>query len=126
MRGVFVNIIINALDGMPGGGPLLITAAVENEKLVVKFADTGSGMTGEMRERIFEPFYTTKGAKGHGLGLAVTYGIIERHGGDIDVISEPGAGTTFTISLNRAPAPERDPINARQDGDSRPASILVV
>lgn len=99
MREVFVNLTINALDAMPGGGRLTITTAVENDTVLVKFADTGSGISEEVKQRIFEPFFTTKGAKGNGLGLAVSYGIVERHGGEIHVESEPGKGSTFTLRM---------------------------
>jgi PAS domain S-box-containing protein len=126
LRAVCVSIIINALDAMPGGGRLVISTAVENGKVLVTFADTGSGMTEETRRRIFEPFYTTKGAKGHGLGLALTYGIIERHGGDIEVTSKPGAGAMFVIRLDRSPEPDSASITAWQDREPRPSSILVV
>lgn len=99
LREVFVNLIVNAVDAMPAGGRLVIGLKREGERLCLRFTDTGVGMTDEVRERIFEPFYTTKGAHGTGLGLAVSYGIIERHGGVISVKSELGRGTTFTIDL---------------------------
>jgi PAS domain S-box-containing protein len=99
MREVFVNLIINALDAMPKGGRLTITTGAEGDVAVMTFSDTGCGMTDEIQQRIFEPFFTTKGTRGYGMGLSVTYGIIERHGGEIHVQSEPGQGSTFTIRL---------------------------
>jgi PAS domain S-box-containing protein len=126
MREVFVSIIINAIEAMPSGGRLTITTTVDGEDLVANFVDTGLGMTGETRQRIFEPFYTTKGAKGQGMGLAVTYGIVERHGGEIQVTSEPGHGSTFTISLKRAPEPQAAPIYADGHPTVRSSSVLVV
>jgi PAS domain S-box-containing protein len=99
LREVFVNIILNALDAMPQGGRLRITSKQKNGHVRIAFSDSGLGMTREVRQRIFEPFFTTKGVTGMGLGLAVSYSIIERHGGEIDVRSIPGRGTTFTISL---------------------------
>ena len=126
MREVFVSIIINAIEAMPSGGRLTITTSVEGGNLVTNFADTGLGMTGETRQRIFEPFYTTKGAKGQGMGLAVTYGIVERHGGEIEVTSEPGQGSTFTITLKRAPEPEALPFYADGHPTVRSSSVLVV
>ena len=83
-------------------------------------------MTGETRQRIFEPFYTTKGAKGQGMGLAVTYGIVERYGGEIHVTSEPGQGSTFTIRLKRALEPEAVPERGEAGLAARSSSVLVV
>ncbi|MFL6274095.1 MAG: GAF domain-containing protein [Blastocatellia bacterium] len=99
LREVFVNIILNALDAMPQGGRLRISSKHKNGFVRVSFSDNGVGMTRDVRQRIFEPFFTTKGVTGMGLGLAVSYSIIERHGGEVDVRSIPGRGTTFTISL---------------------------
>lgn len=99
LREVFVNLIVNAVDAMPHGGTLTLCCKREGERLKLRFADTGLGMEEEVRERVFEPFYTTKGVHGTGLGLAVSYGIIERHYGTISVSSKPGEGTTFHIDL---------------------------
>ena len=99
---VFINILLNSADAMPGGGILTITtqAAPESVYVQVQFADTGSGIPEKDLHRIFDPFFTTKGDKrGTGLGLAVSYGIIERHHGRIEVQSEEGKGTTFTVKL---------------------------
>jgi PAS domain S-box-containing protein len=126
MREVFVNLIINAIEAMPDGGRLTITTAVEGDELLITFADTGSGMTGEIRQRIFEPFYTTKGAKGEGMGLAVTYGTIDRLGGEINVTSESGAGATFILRLKRAPDPSQSRAEVFGDRVVRPSSVLVV
>ena len=127
LREVFVNIIINAIEAMPGGGRLTITTVVEGDDLLINFVDNGSGMTGETRQRIFEPFYTTKGAKGQGMGLAATYGILERHGGEIHVTSEPGQGSTFTIRLKRAHEVESSPVYENgEPGAARASSVLVV
>ena len=71
-------------------------------RLRLRFADTGTGMPEEVRQRIFDPFFSTKGAHGTGLGLSVSYSIIERHEGSISVASEVGGGTTFTIELPAA------------------------
>jgi PAS domain S-box-containing protein len=102
LREVFVNLIVNAVDAMPQGGHLNISCEQVGSRLVLRFKDTGMGMPEEVRERIFEPFYTTKGAQGTGLGLAVSYGIIERHEGHFNVESEVGEGTTFEIDLPAA------------------------
>ncbi|HWC77478.1 MAG TPA: PAS domain-containing protein, partial [Blastocatellia bacterium] len=99
IREVFVNIILNALDAMPKGGRLRITTESNGQTVKTQFADDGVGMSREVCERIFEPFFTTKGAAGTGLGLAVSYSIIERHGGLIEAFSDPGQGSIFTVTL---------------------------
>lgn len=99
LREVFVNLIFNALDAMPKGGSLSVTMRREGVFVVVEVSDTGTGMTDDVQRRVFEPFFTTKGAKGTGLGLPVSYGIVSRHDGRIEVETEPGHGTTFSVSL---------------------------
>jgi PAS domain S-box-containing protein len=126
LREVFVNLIVNAVDAMPRGGSLKICCECENDRIKLRFADTGTGMREEVRERIFEPFYTTKGVHGTGLGLAVSYGIIERHQGMISVESQPGKGTTFHIDL---PMADQQPASARKlemTSSTASRSILVV
>ncbi|HZB47229.1 MAG TPA: GAF domain-containing protein, partial [Pyrinomonadaceae bacterium] len=129
LREVFVNLIVNAIDAMPAGGRLSITCRRAGARLRLDFKDTGDGMSEEVRARIFEPFYTTKGVTGTGLGLFVSYGIVERHGGHLTVSSERGRGTTFTLDLpHDEPAAEpRDPSRARADDEAAaPLSVLVV
>ncbi len=100
LQQVFINIILNALDAMPGGGELRIRLALENGAEVVRISDTGTGIKPEHRSRIFDPFFTTKGVgKGTGLGLSISYAIVKEHDGRIDVQSEVGRGSTFTITL---------------------------
>jgi len=97
---VVTNLILNAIDAMPQGGTLGIYTRPEgDEHVVLTVADTGVGMPEHVRKRIFDPFFTTKGEGGTGLGLSVSYSIIQRHGGEIRVESEPGRGTTFTVVL---------------------------
>ncbi len=95
LREVFVNIINNAMDAMEKGGCLSFPTWQSKENIFISISDTGEGMPDEVRRNVFEPFYTTKREKGSGLGLSMSYGIIERHGGDIEVKSEKGKGTTF-------------------------------
>lgn len=95
---VLLNLIINAIEAMPDGGELALTTAAEDRWLTIVVSDSGPGISPDEAAKIFEPFYTTK-ATGTGLGLAVSYGIIERHGGRIEVTGAPGKGTIFTISL---------------------------
>ncbi|MBV9211274.1 MAG: PAS domain S-box protein, partial [Acidobacteria bacterium] len=126
LREVFVNLIVNAVDAMPYGGRLSISCERSTESMCLRFSDTGTGMPEEVRERIFEPFYTTKGMQGTGLGLAVSYGIIERHGGHITVESEVGAGTTFEIVLPVAEPSQAKVSESVAPVDTASLSILVV
>src|ERR1044071_8901734 len=91
--------IYNAIDAMPSGGEVRVSTQENRERVVVQITDTGTGMTPEVKQRLFDPFFTTKGKAGTGMGLAVSFGIIRRHEGSIEVDSEPGRGTTFKISL---------------------------
>lgn len=96
---VFTNLIINACDAMPHGGTITLTLREQNGHALVEVADTGVGMTPEVRERCFDAFFTTKGEGGSGLGLSVSYQIIARHSGQITVWSEAGQGAVFTVRL---------------------------
>jgi len=108
VREVFVNLIFNALDAMPAGGRIELREMKRAAWLVVEVSDTGEGIPSEFQDRIFEPFFTTKGSQGSGLGLAVSYGIIKRHGGTIEAASAPGGGgTLFTLKFpHRQSLPE--------------------
>ena len=101
LQQVLVNLMNNAIDAMPKGGRLSVNIANGGGKNVfVNVSDTGVGISEEDQVRIFDPFFTTKPAgKGTGLGLAVSYGIVRDHGGEIRVSSSPGKGTTFTVVL---------------------------
>ena len=97
---MFMNLMMNAVQAMPGGGTLTLRARSSEERALLEVEDTGSGIPEENLERIFEPGFTTKGARvGMGLGLIICSEIVDRHGGDISVRSEVGVGTTFTLSL---------------------------
>ena len=99
LREVVTNLLLNGLDAMPNGGALDVAVRTDAGSVVVTVRDTGCGMPAAVRERVFEPFFTTKGPRSTGLGLSVAYGIVQRHGGRIDVDSVEGRGTTFTIRL---------------------------
>jgi two-component system NtrC family sensor kinase len=100
MRQVMLNLLKNAKEAMPKGGTLTVRTARDGNKVLIHIQDTGIGIPEEIRDKIFEAFFTTKQkVKGVGLGLSVCYGIIKDHGGEIKVESEEGKGTTFIISL---------------------------
>lgn len=121
------NLILNAIDAMPRGGTLTIaTRPGPHDTVTVSVSDTGIGMPSSVQRRIFEPFFSTKGEGGSGLGLSMAYSIVKRHGGDIEVSSELGHGTAFTLSFPiarepLAPEPETPPVYAR-----RHARVLLV
>jgi len=100
LQQVFINIILNAIDAMPNGGRLSLDLGETASEAVIAIADTGTGIKEQHLPRIFDPFFTTKGiGKGTGLGLSISYAIIKEHEGRIDVQSEAGKGTRFTIVL---------------------------
>ncbi|TET09000.1 response regulator, partial [Candidatus Aerophobetes bacterium] len=96
---VFTNLIFNAVESMSEGGEITIRTEAKENEIFLYFTDTGQGIPDTIKEEIFDPFFTTKGPKTLGLGLSVSYGIIERHQGKIKVESTEGKGTTFTISI---------------------------
>lgn len=97
LREVLTNLMFNAVDAMPQGGTITLTTTCDIDTATVIIEDTGVGMGPEERERCLEPFFTTKGEHGTGLGLSVVYGIVQRHKGTIEITSEKDAGTTFAI-----------------------------
>jgi nitrogen-specific signal transduction histidine kinase/CheY-like chemotaxis protein len=99
LREVFTNLINNALDAMMEGGSITIKTCRENNHIIIKLDDTGIGIPEDKKSRIFDPFFTTKGVQSTGLGMSISYGIINRHQGTILVDSVEGQGTTFTIKL---------------------------
>jgi two-component system NtrC family sensor kinase len=97
---VFFNLILNARDAMPSGGWLTLVTKADDDTVVIEVRDTGHGIRREDIKRIYDPFFTTKGiGRGTGLGLSVSYGIVQEHGGAIFVESAPGKGTTFQVAL---------------------------
>jgi signal transduction histidine kinase/DNA-binding response OmpR family regulator len=144
LREVLLNLLFNAADAMPEGGQIEISTRIGRQRNTaeVEVRDTGQGMPESVRARIFEPFFSTKGPKGSGLGLAVAYSIITRRGGEFEVESRVGEGTTFTIHLPYAPIPtvpvsaastteaskrsEAPPASAATGSVLRGARILVV
>ncbi len=119
--------VFNAIDAMPAGGTLSLSTKSVGESVVISIADTGVGMDPDVRSRIFDPFFTTKGKAGLGLGLAVSFGIIRRHGGTIEVDSELGCGTEFRIVLPVAAvsADSITPESAKPSPGQQPCISLV-
>ena len=124
LREVLTNLIFNAVEAMPQGGTITLRTVEKSSGILLQVRDTGMGMSEEVREHCFEPFFTTKGEAGSGLGLAVVYGIIERHAGKLEVSSIPGKGTTFTILLPRGAQLAQSPVKPAPI--SRSLKILIV
>ncbi len=127
LREVFTNIVNNAVDAMPQGGALNIKTVNGNKQITIMIKDTGVGIPKGVQDRIFDPFFTTKGVQSTGLGMSVSYGIINRHHGTIKVDSREGAGTTFTITLplSQEVAKEVEQAALPQE-KQRKAHILVI
>ena len=98
MKQAILNLVVNAIEAMPDGGELRIECATHNDEAEIRISDTGTGIPPELREKIFRLYYTTK-PEGSGIGLAMTFRIVQLHDGAIDFASEPGNGTTFALRL---------------------------
>jgi signal transduction histidine kinase len=101
MKQAILNIVVNAIEAMPKGGELRFESAIREEEAEIRISDTGSGIPPELREKIFRLYFTTK-KEGSGIGLAMTFRIVQLHDGTIDFSSEPGKGTTFVLRLPTA------------------------
>jgi PAS domain S-box-containing protein len=127
IRDALANLILNAVDAMPEGGNLTITThVVELGRIQIEVSDTGIGMDEATRSRCLELFFTTKGVRGSGLGLAMVYGAVERHGGDLQIDSTLGAGTTIRMTFPAAPAASGSRAVPSARESSRPLHILVI
>jgi signal transduction histidine kinase/Tfp pilus assembly protein PilF len=109
LREVLTNLVFNAVDAMPDGGTLTLRSWTVRGDVFLSVGDTGVGMSQAVRQRLFEPFFTTKGERGNGMGLSVAFGIVQSHGGEINVVSELHLGTTFTIRLPAADKEKGNP-----------------
>ena len=126
IREALTNLIFNSVDALPNGGVISIGCRAEGSESVVEVTDDGIGMSDEVRSRMFEPFYTTKGKGGTGLGLAMVYGIVSRHRGAVEVETAPGMGTTIRLrfpATDQAEAARRSRVTT---GAPYRARILVV
>ncbi len=100
MREIFINLINNSLDAMPGGGDITFSTWNRDDAVFISVSDNGEGMSEGVKKCIFDPFFSTKGVDGTGLGMSTVYGIVARHDGKIEVSSEVGKGTTFTMQFS--------------------------
>lgn len=126
LREALTNLIFNAVDAMPQGGTITVRTRRTGESAQLEVQDTGSGMTEAVRLRCLEPFFSTKGQRGTGLGLAMVFGIAQRHGGSLNVESELGRGTTFTLNIPlHVPASKPDPAAVTQERE-RSLQVLVI
>lgn len=127
LREALTNLIFNAVDAMSKGGTLGFRLHAEENAAILEVSDTGEGMTEEVKNHCFEPFYTTKGTKGTGLGLSMVYGIIKRHEGSISVESAPGQGTRFILSFPLTKEFRTEEIHPEtREKITHPRKILVV
>jgi PAS domain S-box-containing protein len=123
---VMTNLVLNAMDAMTEGGTLTISTKDVADTVVITVTDTGIGMPEHVRRRVFEPFFSTKGESGSGLGLSMAYSIIRRHGGDIRVESEVNRGTTFTLAVPCASDTPAPPPAQSAAMPRRAARVLLV
>ena len=125
LREVMTNLIFNAVDAMPHGGTLTFRTYDEDGSVTLEVSDTGTGMTEQTRRQCLDPFYTTKGEAGTGLGLSVSYGIVRRHGGTVEVRSRLNHGTTFLLQF---PVPDQPLgiVRTRRSKAVEPLHVLVV
>jgi two-component system NtrC family sensor kinase len=106
LQQVFINLISNSLDAMPGGGRLTVATSLRGQNVEIEVCDSGEGITRDQLETIFDPFFSTKEGRGTGLGLTIVKQIISEHRGHLEVESEPGRLTRFRIQLPVEPSAE--------------------
>jgi signal transduction histidine kinase/ActR/RegA family two-component response regulator len=130
LREALTNLVLNAIDAMPEGGRLVLRAGTQTSgategRVFIEVTDTGTGMNEDTRRRCLEPFFTTKGERGSGLGLAMVYGIAQRHDIQIEIASAPGSGTTFRLTFPKG-SPLRPPARIGVQKSPRKTRILLV
>ena len=128
LENALLNLAINARDAMPSGGTLCLRSRHETERdeVVIEVSDDGQGMDPVIRDRVFEPFFTTKTDSGSGLGLSIVYGFIRQSGGEIELKSAPGKGTTFVLHLPTHAREPDDSANAADESSTEGQSLLLV
>jgi len=126
LRELMINLIFNAVDAIPRDGTITLRTFSRGQSVVFQVSDTGTGMPEDVRLRCLEPFFSTKAEHGTGLGLAMVFGIVRRHEGQLEIESAPGQGTTITLSLAAHEAAELPEPVAQAAGPQSALSILVV
>lgn len=127
IRDALTNLLFNAVDAMPEGGSLIVRTRATADAVQLEVCDSGIGMDEQTRQRCLEPFFTTKGERGTGLGLAMVYGMIQRHNAELEIDSAPGRGTTIRISFPPATVPvEAAGASTALEAPSKPLSILII
>lgn len=126
LREMLTNMVLNAVDAIPVSGTVSLSTWTDGDNVILKIRDTGTGMTQEAKQRCFDPFFSTKGERGTGLGLAMVYGTVQRHTGSITVNSEQGIGTIFIIQLPRIEARAEEIIVPEPQLKIKPIHALVV
>jgi PAS domain S-box-containing protein len=126
LREVFTNMIFNAIDAMPEGGKIEVRTFKKRKEVFIQISDTGIGIAEEVRKKVFEPFFTTKPFTNTGLGLSMSYGIVKRFGGKIEVESKVGLGTTFTIVLPIGGERRKEKLSPSIFKRGRKARLLVI
>ncbi len=125
LRDVLAHLVRNSLEAMPGGGNLYITSEELEGQAHLTIMDNGAGVPEQVMDRIFDPYFTTRGAKASGLGLSVAYAVIRRHGGKIEVTSEKGLGTELRVLIPAA-SPDVPSAGGRPGRSRRPERVLVI
>ncbi len=126
LREVLMNLLLNGIDAMPDGGRLILKTWMTGPDVHCAVSDTGAGMSEEVRHRALDPFFTTKGPKSTGLGLSVTYGIVQRHNGKLEIDSAPGRGTIVTITLPAMGTAMSAPATAASPALPAPSHLRVL
>jgi signal transduction histidine kinase/ActR/RegA family two-component response regulator len=133
VREGLTNLVLNAVDAIPDGGTITVRTRVGSRgpcdtptHVLLEVGDTGVGMDEETRKRCMEPFFSTKGKRGTGLGLAMVYGVMERHGGQIEIDSEPGKGTVIKLIFPIRRLDGADPVTGEPEKESVPLNILCI
>jgi PAS domain S-box-containing protein len=126
LREAYTNLVFNAVDALPLGGTIQLRARCRGQWVETEVVDTGIGMSAETQARVFEPFFSTKGERGSGLGLAMVFGIVERNQGRISIESAPGRGTTFFLQFPAAPALAQAQARPAESAAARRLRVLVV
>jgi len=126
MREVITNLFFNAIEAMPEGGEIVVSTFEKQDRVHLQIRDTGIGISEENKKKIFEPFFTTKPFSNTGLGLSMSYGIIKRFGGTIEVESKVGFGTTFTVILPVSNGHQEEMVSVPSIKKENPIRILVI